>query len=104
MRALHDNKELKYGWKLIIGDAKIEFPKLLRELEIIDMFLHDSLRAYEHMMFEYTHTWKHLRVGSILMSDDVNEYWSFAFIDFCKGKNAPCVVIGNRLDVTKKVE
>jgi len=97
-------EELKYRWKLIIGDAKMELPKLLKELGTIDVFLHDSLHTYEHMMFEYTQAWRHLRVSGILMSDDVNEGWSLAFIDFCKERNAPYVVIRKRLGIARKVE
>ena len=82
----------------------MELPKLLKELGTIDVFLHDSLHTYEHMMFEYTQAWRHLRVSGILMSDDVNEGWSLAFIDFCKERNAPYVVIRKRLGIARKVE
>lgn len=94
--------QLKYKHKLILGDAKLELPKLLEEIEVIDAFLHDSLHTYEHMMFEYNHAWAHLSQGGILMSDDVNEYWSLAFVDFCKEKGLKHVIIGNRLGIAEK--
>lgn len=95
-------EELRYRWELIEGDAKLELPKLLKKLERIDIFLHDSLHTYDHMMFEYAEAWEYLRDGGILMSDDVNEYWSLAFLDFCKNKNAQYIVIGERLGIAKK--
>jgi len=86
----------------MIGDAKIELSRLLQELETIDVFLHGSLHTYEHIMFKY-HAWQHLRVRDILMSNDVNEYWSLTFIDFCKGKNIPYIVVGGKLGIARRV-
>lgn len=94
---------LRHRWNLILGDTKEILPKLLRELGVIDMFLHDSLHTYEHMMFEYTTAWEYLSKGGLLLSDDVNEYWSLAFIDFCKSKKVPYCVLSNRLGITKKL-
>lgn len=92
---------LKHRWQLILGDAKSELPKLLGELGSIDIFLHDSLHTYEHMMFEYNCAFNHLRDSGILISDDVNEYWSLSFIDFCKRQNIQWIVLDNRLGIAK---
>jgi len=75
-------KRLKHRWELILGDAKIELPKLLEKLDYIDVFYHDSLHTYEHMIFEYENAWPKIRKGGYLISDDI--HMNSAFIDFCK--------------------
>lgn len=94
----------KSRWNLILGDAKEELPSLLRKLKVIDMFLHDSLHTYEHMMFEYILALRHLSQGGLLLSDDVNKYWSLAFIDLCKSTKIPHCVLFNRLGIAKKIQ
>lgn len=54
---------------------------LLREVGIIDFFVHDSLHEYGHMTFEYGEAWPRIRGGGLLFSDDVN--CNTAFQDFC---------------------
>lgn len=93
---------LRKNWTIILGDAKSELPKLLKN-RAIGMFIHDSLHTYEHMMFEYEMAWKSLTKGGLLLSDDVNEYWSLAFIDFCNAKKLTFCIIYNRLGITKKI-
>ncbi len=80
-------------WTLILGDTKTELPKLLANLPVIDVFIHDSLHTYEHMMFEYSTAWPHLAIGGLLLSDDVDKYWSLAFTDFCKYKKTRYCVL-----------
>lgn len=76
--------DLRHKWTLILGDSKQELPKLLAGLGGVDLFVHDSLHEYGHMMFEYREAWQKLRRGGILFSDDVSS--SAAFRDFC-GEN-----------------
>jgi predicted O-methyltransferase YrrM len=77
-------------WHLIIGDSTIELPRLLKRLGQIDLFHHDSLHKYEHMMWEYTTAFPHLTLGGVLSSDDVNSILTLRqafqrgpFADFC---------------------
>ena len=42
---------LRDRWQLIIGDCKHELPQLLAELRQTDLFHHDSLHTYDHMMW-----------------------------------------------------
>jgi predicted O-methyltransferase YrrM len=58
-------------WHLIIGDSTRVLPQLLAELERIDLFHHDSLHSYEHMMWEYETAFPKLRAGGVLSSHDV---------------------------------
>jgi predicted O-methyltransferase YrrM len=73
---------LKDSWTLILGDARQELPQLLDKLGKVDIFLHDSLHTYDHMMFEYQTAYPHIVEGGLLLSDDV--LWNRAFYDFCK--------------------
>lgn len=57
-------------------------PKLLRSLKSIDVFIHDSLHTYDHMLFESRVSWPFINVGGLLISDDIEA--NSAFNDFAK--------------------
>jgi predicted O-methyltransferase YrrM len=74
---------LKPRWTLSLGDARIKLPELMKQLtDPVDLFLHDSLHTYEHMMWEFETIWPHLRSGGILIADDAGS--NGAIHDFCK--------------------
>lgn len=73
---------LRERWKLTLGDAKVELPKLLSELGSIDIFFHDSDHSYGHQLWEYRTAWPAIRDGGFLASDDVD--WTAAFSDFSR--------------------
>jgi predicted O-methyltransferase YrrM len=73
---------LRSRWTLHIGDTRKELPDIVRELNDVDMFLHDSEHTYDAMMFEYETVWPHLSPGGLILSDEVS--WNDAFPDFCK--------------------
>ena len=77
--------DLKNNWTLKIEDTKKGLEPLLKELKVIDMFIHDSEHTYETMMFEYNLSWNYLRKGGIICSDDINH--SEAFEEFTKIHN-----------------
>jgi predicted O-methyltransferase YrrM len=58
-------------WELIIGDSRDELPRLLRRCGKIDLFYHDSLHTWEHMLFEYGTALPYLTERGVLASDDV---------------------------------
>src|SRR5574341_235122 len=81
---------LRERWELRLGDAKILLPTLLRELDAIDIFLHDSLHTFDHMSFEYSEAWSSINSTGLLISHDIQ--MNTAFKDFFKnhhrqGKN-----------------
>jgi predicted O-methyltransferase YrrM len=95
-------KHLKERWHLIIGDCKQELPTLLASLEQIDLFHHDSLHTYEHMMWEYDTALPHLSHGGVLSSHDVRTivsmvrpFQSSPFSVFCARHRLRSVVAGN---------
>jgi predicted O-methyltransferase YrrM len=69
---------LKERWTLILGRTQDELPPLLERLETIDFFMHDSEHSFDCMWFEFNAAWPRLRVGGVLVSDDVNSTDAFA--------------------------
>lgn len=68
---------LRGRYDLRLGDAKELLPRVLDEFRQIDIFFHDSLHTYEHMLFEFNTAWPHLRDGGFLISDDI--HWNSSF-------------------------
>jgi predicted O-methyltransferase YrrM len=64
-------RHLMDRWHLIIGDVKQKLPRLLADLGRIDMFHHDSLHTYGHMMWEYGTAFPHVKGDGVLSSHDV---------------------------------
>jgi hypothetical protein len=93
---------LKNRWELFLGDSKELLPKVLADSGFVDMFLHDSLHTEEHLWFELSTVFPYLRDGGLLLADDVNEYWSLAFVKFCQRQGLRYFVFSNRLGVAKK--
>jgi hypothetical protein len=69
--------ELRQNWTLILGKSQRELPRLLTDLETIDLFVHDSEHSHPCMMFEYELAWEWLTEAGILLSDDIS--WNDAF-------------------------
>ena len=65
-------RRLHRRWHLCIGDSKHLLLPLLRRLREIDLFHHDSLHTYEHMMWEYETAFPYLSPRGVLSSHDVN--------------------------------
>ena len=55
-------------------------PKLLNEVEDIDLFIHDSEHSTPCMLFEFELAWEHLADGGVLIADDI--HWNDAFEEF----------------------
>jgi predicted O-methyltransferase YrrM len=79
--------ELQSRWKLLVGDSRTILPGLLGEISSTDIFIHDSLHTYEHMLWEYRVAYPHLRPGGLLFSDDAK--WNSAFPEFALQVAAP---------------
>jgi predicted O-methyltransferase YrrM len=71
---------LRDRWVLRFGNSKELLPKLVAEVQPVDVFIHDSLHSYEHMYWEFRAAFPYLRSGGILISDDA--LWNRAFPDF----------------------
>ena len=93
-------KWLRKPWRVHLGDAKEILPKLLPELGRIDIFLHDSLHTYEHMLWEFEIAYPFLRLGELLFADDA--LWNSAFEDFARKVGTPEARILHGVGVLRK--
>jgi predicted O-methyltransferase YrrM len=69
---------LRDRWRLLIGDSTIELPRLLGEVDRVDVFFHDSDHSYEAMRKEFSAVAPRLRGGGVLVADDVHKNAAFA--------------------------
>jgi len=83
-------KSLQPRWTLVLEPAEKSLAPLLQNLGTVDVFLHDSLHTYNHMMFEYSTVWPHLRTGGVLLSDDLFTYRN-ALVDFANRVSRPLI-------------
>lgn len=64
--------ELKSKWNLILNSSSKKLPTLLKSLNEIDVFFHDSLHTSKNMMFEFETAWPFIKSGGFLLSDDIS--------------------------------
>lgn len=82
---------LRAAWQVHLGDARDILPCLLEQLGKIEIFIHDSLHTYDHMMWEFETAYPHLLSGGLLISDDAS--WNNSFYDFARNISASEVKI-----------
>jgi len=82
---------LRERWSLHVGDSREALPPLLRRFSQIDVFIHDSLHTYEHMMFEFEQAYPRLRPGGVLIADDA--LWNPSFSEFSRSVGGRASVI-----------
>jgi predicted O-methyltransferase YrrM len=68
---------LKGRWALHRGASGRVLPRLLDELETVDLFVHDSLHTYRNMRREFRAVWPRLRTGGVIVADDVERNRAF---------------------------
>ena len=68
---------LRGRWRLHRGSSARVLPPLLEELEVVDLFVHDSLHTYRNMQREFETVWPRLRAGGVLIADDVDRNVAF---------------------------
>ena len=82
---------LRHRHILKVGNAATELKQYLRNVDSIDIFLHDSSHTYKNMMEEFHIAWPHIKKGGFLLSDDVHKH--DAFLDFSdEVKKTPLVI------------
>ena len=85
----------KHRWHLTLGKSEEVLQPLLKKLGQIDIFFHDSLHTYKHMLFEYNTCWDYLKDNGILISDDIivmNGKGHSPFVDFAHFKHRNIIV------------
>jgi predicted O-methyltransferase YrrM len=71
------DKTLEERWTLHRGSSARVLPRLLEELNTVDLFVHDSLHSYRNMRREFEAVWPRLRTGGVLVADDVERNRAF---------------------------
>jgi hypothetical protein len=64
--SLHDR------WTYVYGSSRRRLPRLLGQLDAIDLFIHDSRHTERNLLFELDHAWKAMKPGGVLVADDVD--------------------------------
>ena len=95
-------EELRHRWHLHLGDARELLPMVIASLPPIDVFIHDSLHSYDHMMFEFRTAWPQLRDGGILLSDDTD--WNSAFAEFAAQMQCRPIFFNYRVGAIRKLD
>ena len=88
-------EQLKDRWELNLGKSEQLLLKILKKLKKIDIFFHDSMHTYKHMMFEYATSWDFIKKNGLLLSDDIvvmNGKGHSPFVDFADSKQKEIVV------------
>jgi predicted O-methyltransferase YrrM len=86
--------DLRDRWTLRLGPSQKLLPPLLQEVAPLDLFIHDANHAYSAQLREYRTAWPYVRVGGLLVSDDVGNP---AFVEFAAEVGArPYLVPGSR--------
>ena len=80
---------LRGRWSLTLGDSLVQLPNMVQNISSLDIFFHDSLHSYEHMMEEFRMVWPHLKKKGFLLSDDIFVEKHAAIYDFAKEKRQP---------------
>jgi predicted O-methyltransferase YrrM len=70
-------EDLKGRWHLYYGFSKQVLPKLLGEVETVDVSVHDSCHTYRCMKREFETVWPHMRSGSMIIADDIEIHSAF---------------------------
>lgn len=65
--------------------------------------MHDSLHTDEHILMEFNTVFPCMNDKGVLLCDDVNEYWSLAFIKFCETKKIHYIIFNNRLGIAELI-
>lgn len=77
--------ELRDYWNLSLGKSQRELPKLVPEVNQLEMFVHDSEHSHPCMMFEYELAYEWMEEGGLIVSDDIS--WNEAFPVFVDVRN-----------------
>ncbi len=73
-------------WSYLEGASKQRLPPLVAEVGHVEIFIHDSLHTAKNTMFEMERTASAMRVGGVMLVDDIGSHNGFAtFADRHRG-------------------
>jgi Methyltransferase domain len=64
-------------WSYVSGTSRERLPRLLTELQALDLFVHDSLHTGRNLRFELESAWAALRPGGVVVADDIDHSLGF---------------------------
>jgi hypothetical protein len=65
-------ESLRDRWTYVRGSSRRRLPRLLAQLEGVDLFIHDSRHTQRNLLFELQHAWRYLKPGGSVVADDVD--------------------------------
>lgn len=86
---------LRGPWRLLLGPSRRHLPQIVKTLDEIDIFVHDSLHTSRNVQFELECVWNRIKPGGVILVDDVNE--NLAFQSFVRAVHSDAWVVGRRL-------
>lgn len=82
---------LRPRWSLMRRADRDGLPRILKQLDGIDLAHYDSDKSYNGRIYGYTGIWSKLRQGGVLVSDDIGD--NLAFRDFSALVNRRSLVL-----------
>jgi hypothetical protein len=83
---------LRAGWTYVRGSSRRRLPSLVTKLEVIDVFIHDSMHTTRNLFFELETVWPAIRAGGLILVDDVNLNRGFEVFTGGRGRNLRALV------------
>jgi hypothetical protein len=65
-------RDLRSRWTYVEGTSRRRLPELVRRLQQVDLFLHDSLHTARNTYFELDTVWPALLPGGVAVVDDID--------------------------------
>jgi hypothetical protein len=70
--------DLRPRWTYLEGTSRRRLPELVRRLQQVDLFLHDSLHTTRNTCFELDTVWPALPPGGAALADDIHRNLGFS--------------------------
>jgi Methyltransferase domain len=71
-------EDLRSRWTYVEGTSRRRLPGLVRRLQHVDLFIHDSLHTARNTCFELDTVWPALPPGGVVMVDDIHRSLGFS--------------------------
>jgi len=71
-------EELRSYWTYVHGSSRRRLPKIVADIERVDLFVHDSMHTTRNVEFELDCVWPALRSGGVALVDDIDMNLAFS--------------------------
>jgi len=71
-------EDLRSRWTYVAGTSRRRLPALVRGLEQVDLFIHDSLHTARNTCFELDTVWPAMPPGGVALVDDIDHSLGFS--------------------------